>query len=454
MSATVPHVPARRVVSLLWFPFFFVVSFSLLALLAYAAPAPHGVQVEVVGSATQVETVEHGLSRAGVGGVVVTRASSAAAGRGDLLAAAADAVYVPGPQPRLLVASAGSLSRANSLTNLFDRVSAPTQVLREDVLPSAAGDTSGVSLLFIGLPLLLTGLITALVLLQFAMWSIPTKAAVLAATGGFATVFVYLLAQQLDAVPKDGWLLLYGFLLTQTIGWIATGAASFVRQFFLPVVFTFALVLQLPSAGATVPADMLPAVLRWLNGVMPLAQYIDLARSSAYFGDHGLVGPLLALIGWLLLGAALMTASHLQARRHAAGAEEEATREAEELEAQSGRRPTGDVHGSVWDTSDRPIARAHIVLLDQHRGTTLETETDHLGTYRITDVPVGIHHLLISAPHCEPAAATIACWGTERDAQARNFTLVDWEDPAANLTAEDVAERNALTAPQRHALSN
>ncbi|MGT2427428.1 hypothetical protein [Amnibacterium kyonggiense] len=291
MTTTVLQVPTRRVVSLLWFPFFFVIVFSLLSLLAYAAPSPHGVRVEVSGSSSRIATAREALTMSGVSGIVLEPISSAAQGVRDVRADAADAVYLPGAQPRLLVATAGSLSRANFLTNLFGRIAAPMHIVREDVLPAASGDTSGVSLLFVGLPLLLTGLITALILLQFAMWSIPVKAAVIAATGGFATVFVYLLAQQIDAIPKDGWLLLWGFLLTQTIGWIATGAATFVRQFFLPVVFTFALVLQLPSAGATVPADMLPAVLRWLNGVLPLAQYIDLARSSAYFSSHGLVGP-------------------------------------------------------------------------------------------------------------------------------------------------------------------
>ncbi|MGT2427429.1 carboxypeptidase-like regulatory domain-containing protein [Amnibacterium kyonggiense] len=149
-----------------------------------------------------------------------------------------------------------------------------------------------------------------------------------------------------------------------------------------------------------------------------------------------------------------MTASHLQARRHAERAERETARETEELESQSAGLLVGSVHGSVNDTSDRPIARARILLLDQHRGTAFETETDHLGTYRIDGVPVGVHHLLISAPHCEPAVATIASWGDDRDARARDFTLVDWDDPASNLTAEDVAERNALTAPQRPALSH
>ena len=70
-------------------------------------------------------------------------------------------------------------------------------------------------------------------------------------------------------------------------------------QYFLPVALTFVLILNVPSAGGTVPPDLLPTRLRFLSNVLPLAQGVKITRSVVYFDGAELLGPTLILVGGL-----------------------------------------------------------------------------------------------------------------------------------------------------------
>ncbi len=298
----------RRIVSLLWFPFFFAAAFSVLGLLAFHHPVPHGVQIGVAAGPSEavaraaVSELEHDLGADAFDLVPFPSSEDArqAVAEGRIAAAVDDDVVV--------VSSASSPTRATYLARIAPVLtaseSADTVVL--DIAPTVAGDGGGVSLFFYGLPLLLVGLITSIVLLQLGPWPVRNKIVAIVAAGAFTSVFSFLLATALDAIPADPWLLLYGFALTQAIGFLTTAAALSLRQFFMPAAMTFVLILGIPSSGATVNSDMLPAQIGWLNTLLPFAQFINVARASAYFSGTGLGAPLAGLLAWVVAGAGLL----------------------------------------------------------------------------------------------------------------------------------------------------
>jgi hypothetical protein len=300
----------RRVASLLWFPFFFAAAFTLMGLFAFANPTPHAIPIDAVGTADQANALQRQLDIVAPQGFVVSSVSSPAEGSAALAGNETAAVYAPGHAGVTLAASsAASATRADYLHSVFAEISAASEdapLTYVDAAPRAAGDASGVGIMFYALPLLLVGLITSIVLLQFGMWPIRKKFAVIAATGAFASTFAFVAATTLDVLPADLMLLVYGFVLTQAIGWLTTAAALLAKQFFMPIAMTFVLILGIPSSGATVNGDMLPGFIRGLNSVLPFAQFVDITRASAYFDGRGIGEPLLILMAWTTAGAALL----------------------------------------------------------------------------------------------------------------------------------------------------
>jgi hypothetical protein len=438
-----PQPPKRRVLSLIWFPFFFAAAFSSLLLLSFSSPAPHGLSFGVVGSQSQVSAVQTALDRAKPGGFVVTGFAQPAQLGAALTSNSTIAGLVVDPAgPQLWVASAGGASRANYLKSVVAATVVPalgeSTLTTVDVVPVLPGDGSGVGVFFYGLPLLLVGMITSIVLLQFGMWPIWKKATTIAAAGAFASAFTFAAAVLLDVLPVDGWLLLYGFALTQAIGLLTTGLAYFVKQFFLPAAMTFVLILGIPSAGGTVNGDMLPGFVGWLNSFMPFAQLVDITRASAYFDNHNLFRPLLVLLGWVILGAAVLGLARARMRAAASSA-------TSAIRAAAGSMPVSPIRyqltGRVTTTSRQAIAGATVRVLDDNGDETLGVTTDTDGNYEITALPVGLHHLVAMAPHCEPEIYTVVV----QSATVQDIEMLDWNDPSGNLTAEELDTRRSLT---------
>ncbi|NMO51005.1 ABC transporter permease [Actinoplanes sp. TBRC 11911] len=453
MNHTAAPQPTRsRIISLLWFPFFFAAATALVYSFANTHPQPHDVRLGVIG--TPPPSLPAGIDVEAVTGTAGVAHHQLAG------------VYDSGART-FYVSSAASASRANYLNAVLHPASTV------DVVPLAHGDVSGAGLFFFGLPLLLVGLITSIVLLQFGMWPVRRKVIAVFATGAFAAVVTFVVGVSRDVIPADGWLLLYGFALTQAIGWLTTALPRLVRQFFLPVAMTFVLILGIPTAGATVNPDMLPTWLRWLHDVLPFGQFVEAARDEAYFGQRGLAHPLIILGSWVA-GSALLLAWTARPRRSvnpaaagravaetAAGAVA-ATRDvtvepgvADHVDAESvasGQGVSGQgavahrrLHGTVRNTGLIPVSGATVLVLNDSGDELHRTMTHADGTYAIDDVRPGLHHLVVTAAHHEPEIVTIAV-RRHRAESARDITLTDWDDPAGNLTAEEIADRRAPIA--------
>lgn len=454
MHTSAPQPSLSRVLSLIWFPFFFAAAFTLMGLFAFAHPEPHGLDIAVVGTPEQTATVQQVLDGQYPGGFVAQAADSPDAAFALVTDHTVVAAFAPGAEVSpLLIASAGGASEAKFVESVFGSVVAPALGLGAttvtDAVPPASGDVSGVGLFFYAFPQLLVGLITSIVLLQFGMWSLRKKVLLIASTGAFTSVFAFVIALALGVIPASGWLILISFVLTQAIGWLTTAAAIFGKRYFLPLAMTFVLVLGVPSSGGTVSGDMLPGFIRWLHSFMPFAQYLEAARSTAYFGGAGLVGPLLILLLWAALGGGLLILAAVLARRARAAAASDI--QMDRVDAPGETPATAEFFGTVATTTGRPLAGATVILVNETGVDRRTATTGSSGEYRISAVPSGLHYAVVTAAHCEPEIATVALHPARAENSGhtehpRNFTLLDWDDASGNLTAEEIDTRNALTA--------
>lgn len=310
----------RRVASVLWFPVFFAIALPLTFQFAYNHATPHDVPVAVVGSTNDVRLLADELHRVQAGGFEVRRSPSIAAATAEVRERKIAAAYVAGATDTVYVARAASAIRANYLQGLFTRL-APSggQTPRlVDLVPLASRD-GGTGIFFFVFPLMMAGLITAIVLVQLPGWGIGRRLTVVAAVGAVGALASYFTAVGLHVLPGRPLLLAYAFLLTQVYGQLMVGAAPLLKQYFLPVSLTLALILSVPSSSGTVSPDFMPAFFRDLSDALPLAQAVRVTRDIAYFHDSGIAKPTLVLGLWAAIAAGAVAIAWLrQWRVHAA----------------------------------------------------------------------------------------------------------------------------------------
>ena len=306
MSSSTPLATGRHIASILWFPFLFAIALPLIFELAFHAPQPHQVPIAVVGSASQVEALSNELHSVNSGGFRVEQVRSQTAAVSAVRDRDVAAAYLETSpsHPVLYVAKAASAIRASYLQGVFNQLrldtrTPPPQLV--DVVPLLPGD-SGNAVFFFVFPMLMVGIITVLVLLQRAQtWSIEHRMLAVAGMGAVGAAAAYITVVNLNALPNKPALLLYAFFLSQVFGQLLLGAAPILKQYFLPVAMTFSLVVGVPSAGGTVPPDLLPVGLRYLSDVLPLAQGVRVTRSVAYFHGADLLAPTMILVAWAVV---------------------------------------------------------------------------------------------------------------------------------------------------------
>lgn len=431
MSPIAPMPTRGRVTSLLWFPFFLVASMSILFIGSFADPAPNAMKIAVVGKEADVAAMQAALEDEVPGGFEVERLRTAAQAPDAVLEGDVAAAVVPATgSTRILVASGAGATRATYLGHVLPPVTGGEV---EDLLPLMPGDASGAGIFFYALPLAIAAMVTAIVLLQLGMWSGRRKAAAIAAVGAFGSAATYGVATWQEVLPLTGesmFLVLGAFLMVLAIGVFLTGLSAIARQYFVPLALTFVLVIGIPTSGANVMADMLPTPLGYIHLFMPFGQFVDLVRSLAY-GVGSPLGPTLSLVAWLLLGIALNLLAGQRSRGPAHGAVDGPPPD---------DRETHQLHGSVMSLSARPVVGAAVRVLSDDGSSSLQAATDTTGSYSIDGVPSGTHHVLVTAFHAEPEIITVS-FHARASAEAHDFVVQLWDDPAANFSASTTGER-------------
>jgi hypothetical protein len=317
VSATNRNPPQRSALSFLWFPVLFAIILPITLEAAFHHPTSRHMPIAMVGTTSQVRDVSAGLAHAVPAGFDVRRVRSVKAAATEVRDRTVAAAYVANrPSGTLYVAAAASSIRASYVETVFGRIAAHTRAAPPqtvNLVPLQAGD-GGTGVFFFLFPLMMVGVIGVIILLQ-TPWSLFTRMGVAAGVGALATASAYLTVIGFNVLPGKPLLIPYEFLLTQAYAQLFVGGAVLLRQYFLPVSMTIALILSVPSAGATVPPDLMPPVFRDLSYVMPLAQGVRFTRSIAYFRNASLFAPTAVLLGWLLLAACVLSTAWVRQTR-------------------------------------------------------------------------------------------------------------------------------------------
>lgn len=294
----------RQVLSVIWFPFFLAAAMSLLFVGTLASPHPTGMKIGVEGGAAVVAEIQAELDAAAPGGFKVEPLPGGQA-HGAVIADSVAAALTGGEDREILIASATNTARANYLdTILPGDLGLPLR----DVAMHAPGDASATGVFFYALPIAITGMVSAIVLLQLGMWSFRRKLLTISVIGVFTALVTYSIAVWQQVIPLTGrssLILFATFALVTGIGWTLTGLSRFVKHFLVPIALTWVLILGIPTAGVPTSSDMTPVPLQILHEVMPLSQFVSLVRHLAY-GVGGAAQPVLVLACWMVMGVVLI----------------------------------------------------------------------------------------------------------------------------------------------------
>jgi len=306
----------QRAASLLWFPIFFAIALPLTFQFANNHSTAHHIPVAVVGSTHEMRVLADELHRVQAGGFEVQRSPSVAAATAQVRDRKVAAAYVAGTTAVVYVARAASAIRANYVQGVFTRLAtsdgqAPRLV---DLVPLASRD-GGTGIFFFVFPLMMAGLITAIVLVQLPAWGIGRRMTVVAVVGAVGALASYCAAVGFHVLPAKPLLLAYAFLLTQVYGQLMVGAAPLLKQYFLSVSLTLALILSVPSSSGTLSPDLMPAFFRDLSDALPLAQAAKVTRDIAYFHDNGITQATLILALWAAVAVGAVAFARLRLLR-------------------------------------------------------------------------------------------------------------------------------------------
>jgi hypothetical protein len=73
-------------------------------------------------------------------------------------------------------------------------------------------------------------------------------------------------------------------------------------------VILFFVILGNAASGGPFARPLLPGLWRTIGGVLPPGAGVDLARATLFFDGARIAGAILVLVGWAVLGAALVIA--------------------------------------------------------------------------------------------------------------------------------------------------
>jgi len=287
-------------------------------LIAFGWPAVrtslHGVPIAVAGPPAASERVaaELGQRRPGAFEIVAvpdTAAAEAAIRDREVYGA----IDLSGGAPQVITATAASPLVAQSLQALAAGL-APGVPIR-DLVPLPVDDPRGAGLAAGSLPLVLGGLIGAVLLTRLVRGTARRVAGALAfaVVGGVALVAI--LQFWFGSLAGDYWLNAGAVALAVAATSLTLlGLEALLGTVGLGIGAVLVLLIGNPLAGTTSAPEMLPGWSGELGRYLPPGASTSLLRSTAFFDGGGAAFPLLVLVGWLLIGAALCAVAGARAR--------------------------------------------------------------------------------------------------------------------------------------------
>jgi hypothetical protein len=289
--------------------------FALVASNVFAnhAPKPHGVPIGLIGDTPAVVAIASSLSHSAPGAYNVHRYATLAEARAAILDRSVYGAYSPAPSPRLLVASAASLSVASLLKQRFaaaGRAHGRSPVV-QDVAPLPGSDPNGATAFSMLLSLILAGELGAVLIFTLGRHrSAVSRLLVIAGMGVGAGLIAALVTNVVVSAFPGHFLAVWG-VSTAFVLSIAVPIAAFQSILGLggtAIGAILFLVIGNPASGGSSAPELLPAFWRQLSQLLPPGAAITAIRDVVYFHGQGIGRALLVLGVWILAGIALVVA--------------------------------------------------------------------------------------------------------------------------------------------------
>jgi hypothetical protein len=298
-------------------------------LTAFAWPAVrssvHDVPIAVAGPAAAVRQISAAVDQRLPGAFAITEVADTAAAEQLIRDRQVyGAIDVSTGTPQVITASAASAAVAQTLQNVATALSqaqaqgTSTAAAVRDLAALPADDPRGAGLAAGALPLVMGGLLAALLLTRLVRGTTRriTAALAFAITGGLAVAAILQL-----------WLGSLGGSYLANSGAVALaiaatslsilGLESLLGYAGLGLGAAIMMLIGNPLSGVATAPEMLPGWSGTLGQLLPPGAGGQLLRSTAFFDGRGVTHSVIVLITWLALGVVLCLAGGLRTRRTA-----------------------------------------------------------------------------------------------------------------------------------------
>jgi hypothetical protein len=221
--------------------------------------------------------------------------------------------------PTVLTASAASPLVASMLESALAAPTAQPASGVEDVVPADSDDPRGSVLGSLVFPLVLGGVLTALIVSLRGRTARGQAGVIVAASALAGLVGVAMVQSWLGAF--GGTWVVNASVLSLTLLAIAsmvTGLGALLGRGGLVLGVLTIVLIGNPWSGVSSAPELLPTPIGLIGQLLPPGAGGNLLRSTAFFDDAGAAGPLTVLLSWTALGLAAMWAGALLRRRRAA----------------------------------------------------------------------------------------------------------------------------------------
>jgi hypothetical protein len=307
--------PSRRAVALALIPaLVLTLAFAVSYVGALHEPTPHHVPVAIIGAPAAAARLDALPSR--------PLDARAVASRAQALAQIDDRKVYGAFDPaanRLYVASAANRATAVLLETTVDRVAAAQRrpaVRVTDVKPLPASDSNGTSAFYLVIAWVFGGYIGATLMSLVGTPRSRSRGLAAARMGALAVyaVIAALLSVVLLRVAFDVFaghvvaMTAIGALTIFASGVATSGIQAAAGPLGTGLVILLFVIVGNAASGGPFARPLLPGFWRTIGGLLPPGAGVDLARSALYFDGARIAGPLLVLIAWVVVGAAVALA--------------------------------------------------------------------------------------------------------------------------------------------------
>ncbi|NKY88613.1 hypothetical protein [Nocardia veterana] len=297
-------------------------------LVAFAWPSVrssvHDVPIAVAGPPTAVARTRAALEQRMPGGFDITEvADTAAAERLIAERKVYGAIDVGAAAPQVLIASAGSTAVAQTLQAVATGLgagSAGTSVVVRDLAALPAADPRGSGLAAGTMPLVMGGLLAAVVLTRLVHGTGRrfVGACAFAVTGGLtvAAILQFWLGSLSGSYPANAGAV--GLVIAAT-SLTVLGLEALLGFAGIAVGAVIMMLVGNPLSGTATAPEMLPGWSGVFGGLLPPGAGGRVLRSTAFFDGRGAASAVAVLAAWVAVGALLCLVGGLRAPRGGRG---------------------------------------------------------------------------------------------------------------------------------------